>query len=110
MNNKCVSAVIGVILMVAIVVAIAGTVFLYVSSMIHDESSKEYISGYLTDIYHVTESKFCVTLDNDSYFVSFDKDKDEYYSFTVGNYYWFRIYLDTWTNEYCVTLVIEREV
>lgn len=74
MNNKGVSAVIGVILMVAITVAIAGTVYVYVSNMI-GSSTYEYIGtiDYLTEkeynLLHTTDEYYfsLMNIDNSDY-------------------------------------------
>ena len=102
-NKKAgVSAVIGVILMVAVTIAIAFTVYVYVNNMFVDVDYTEYISGNLTNIQYSSENKYLITLDNDSYVIGFDRYKDEFYSFTIGNFYTFRIAPDDTT-----TLVIE---
>lgn len=93
MDKKGVSAIIIVILMVAITVAIACTVYICLS--IYLESSEQYeqqdyIYGNLTSIQHIDENNFFVVLDNNTYILNFDRYEDEYYSFTVGNYYLIR--------------------
>lgn len=89
--------------MVAITVAVAFTVYVYVNDMrITAPKQPEYISGNLTNIQYSNENKFLITLNNDSYIVGFDRYADSYYSFTIGNFYTFRIAPDN-----LATLVIE---
>jgi flagellin-like protein len=66
MNNKGVSAVIGVILMVAITVAIAGTVYVYVSNMIGSSTTYEYIGT----IDYLTEKEYNLLHTTDEYYFS----------------------------------------
>ena len=93
MNNKGVSAVVGVILMVAITVGIACTVYVYVNDVLIDVENEqlEYISGNLTNIQHLNENNFFIMLDNDSYILTFDKYEYTQYSFTIDNFYMFRV-------------------
>lgn len=58
MNRRGVSAVIGVILMVAITVAIAATVFVYVQGLRDKQAEEVYFEGWVVDAYdkHVTIS------------------------------------------------------
>jgi len=101
--NKLISAIIGVILMVAITIARASVVFIYVSTMdILITEQPEYVSGNLTNIQYSNENKYLITLDNDSYIIGFDRYDDAFNSFTIGNFYMFRIAPDD-----IATLVIE---
>lgn len=81
MNNKSVSAVIGIILMLAIIVAIAATVYAYVSGIINDNvETAQYVEGNVTSVieYSVINgvinnveldnaTVYCVTLGNSQY-------------------------------------------
>lgn len=85
MNKKGVSAVIGVILMVAITVAIAGTVYVYVSDILYDNEEIN-ISGNITD-------KFIIGYQSPHYFFILDNTIELsvnvtiFYSYDVGEFY-----------------------
>lgn len=106
MNNKAFSALLGVIILVAITIAIASVVYVYVNNMRIDAPEQleqpEYISGNLTNIQYSSENKYLITLDNDSYIVGFAEISYDFYSFTIGDYYTIRL-----SPENIATLVIE---
>jgi len=92
-RNKGVSAVIGVILMVALTVAIAGTVYFYVTEIL-PKYEKEYdvhknIEGNLTEItysYANNDIDYFLTFDsNKTYFIydNFGWELENYYSLTI---------------------------
>jgi len=93
-RNKGVSAVIGVILMVAITVAIAGTVYFYVTTLLVKDDLLEYdvhknIEGNLTEItysYANNDIDYFLTFDNNkTYFIydNFGWELENYYSLTI---------------------------
>ena len=83
-NNKGVSAVIGVILMVAITVAIAGTVFVYVSQLETNNLAKEgTYKGNLTKLEFKHDDIFLLTLDSKNITVRVS----DVNALVVGNYY-----------------------
>jgi len=94
MDKRCVSEVIGVILMVAITVAIAATVYLYVGgffegglSTYNPNDIDVVISGNITEKFRTGQTGYLYyyfVLDN-----SFDINVNEtiYYSFNVGDFY-----------------------
>lgn len=84
MNNKGISAVIGVILMCAITVAIACTIFVYVTDLLPDY---EHIEGIVTDI----------NLDGSDVILEFDNIHDVRFNntsnyFTINHYYFIKYY------------------
>ena len=107
MNNKGVSVVVGVILTVAITVAIACTFIFILTVVLERQDYPEYISGNLTYIEHVNENKYLFTLDNDSYIFTFSTSGLNQYSFTIGNFYMFRLFYDSWDGNTHITLVVE---
>lgn len=80
MKNNSVSAVIGVVLMVVITVAIAATVYVYVSGLFNDtEIIETYVEGNVTSVVEYTimnnEIVYNVTLnDIDTYLMVFEND------------------------------------
>ena len=89
MNNKGISAVVGVILMVAITVAIATTVYVYVSDVAVDHKNTIEINEVLTNIsieYKYTDYKrleYChLTFGNDTY-----RLQNNDFKWIVGNTY-----------------------
>jgi len=108
MNNKGVSAVVGVILMVAITAAITCIVYLFASNRLIDVDYPDYISGNLTSIQHINENKYLFTLDNDSYILTFDVlPLYTQYSFTIDNFYMLRIRYDTIDHNIYIEWVVE---
>ena len=90
MNNKGVSAVIGVILMVAITVAIAGTVYVYVANIYdYGDAPEDDISGMVIDKYRFYTEVFILVIQNDSLDIIKEvyTDLDTFYSYDIGNYY-----------------------
>ena len=87
MNNKGVSAVIGVILMVAITVSIASTVYFYVSGIIepNDYQERRYsIEGQLENITLLNnKDKFRVVINN----MSYDLFIPHIFDFEIGKSY-----------------------
>ena len=87
MNNKAVNAVIGVFLMVAITVAIAATVYLYVSNTINSDEIP--IEGNVTDKLIVGSPGY----NNLEYWFIIDKsvevevDLGIFYDYEIGDYY-----------------------
>ena len=87
MNKKGVSAVVGVILMVAITVAVASTVYVYVSgTLLYEDES---IEGNVTDKIIVGSPGY---RNLDYWFIideTFDIEVDieTYYSYNIGDYY-----------------------
>jgi len=89
MNNKGVSAVIGVILMVVLTVAITGTVYFYVSTMYKTDSELILIEGNITDKLIVGSPGYNTLgywfiIDNG---FEIEVDIETYYSFNIGDYY-----------------------
>lgn len=90
MNDKCVSVVINVILLVAIILTIASIVFIYyhsVSGMVEDNVLNSDCVGNVTD-------KFVIGVDCYPVYNLVIEDRcrivvdiEEYYSFDVGDYY-----------------------
>lgn len=81
MNNKGVSAVVWVILMVAITVAIAGTVYVYVSNMIDAESYT-----YEGKIDFISEREYKTLHTEDEYYFSMMSLNDEDYAILLMGY------------------------
>ena len=95
MNNKAASEVIGVILMIAITIAIAATVYVYVSAKM-SESNIEHrsVSGNVTKIvtiYSNVDIDYNITFDyNNSFYINddpFEWKLGEYYSLELYRYY-----------------------
>ena len=86
MNNKGVSAVIGVILMIAITVAIASTVYVYVSGMIeYDEI--EITEGNITHKWkgnYLSQVIYYFEIDSN---IDVEVEKEIYFSYQIGDYY-----------------------
>ena len=86
MNKKGVSVVIGVILMIAITVAISSTVYVYVSGMIQHDSeileegniTYKWKGNYLSQVIYYFE------LDN---IKDVEVEKEIYFSYQIGDYY-----------------------
>ena len=86
MNKKGVSVTIGVILMIAITVAIASTVYVYVSGMIqHDSEISE--EGNITQKWkgnYDSQVIYYFELDN---IKDVEVEKEIYFSYEIGDYY-----------------------
>ena len=94
MNNKGVSVIIGVILMVAVTVAIASTVYFYVSGMIgnYDDDSFD-VEGNLTRVEKIVEDNgrvyYNLTFDfNESYIILQELNKNIW---ETGLYYYINL-------------------
>jgi flagellin-like protein len=93
MNNKSVSAVIGIILLVAITVAIASTVYVYVSHVydthVYDTENniiKQNISGNITEKFRTnTDTLYYYFVIDNSFDVSINESN--FYKYNVGDYY-----------------------
>jgi flagellin-like protein len=85
-NKNAVSAVIGVILMVAITVAIAATVYVYVASIYDGGEERIEVSGNVTKIVEVFDRgdvDFTITFDyNDTYIIV-----DDNFDWVLGQWY-----------------------
>lgn len=69
-DERAVSAVIGVILMVAITVAIAATVYVYVSGMISNSKTDDVVlCGYISDLPEEKNSFDILKIDNKIYII-----------------------------------------
>ena len=108
MNNKGVSAVIGIILMVVITVAIALTVYVYVDSLLREpEIERVYISGNVTKIEKIYSGDvdYRITFDYNNTYLIGNADMDwvlgKHYNMTI----WRSEYLDKWIiEEYVLTV------
>jgi flagellin-like protein len=88
-KNKGVSAVVGVILMVAITVAIAFTTYVYVSDALTDKEYL-YVEGNVTDkytegSYNASGVTFYLVLDYDNKVIV---PRDTYNEYDIGDYYY----------------------
>ena len=86
MNNKGVGAVIGVILMVAITVAIATATYLWIDNMIGESEVQEEFSGNITEKFRTGSDYVYYHFVIDD---SFDLRVTEtiYYKYDIGDYY-----------------------
>lgn len=87
-NNKAVSAVIGVILMVAITVAIACTVYVYVANIIESgETAEGVYEGYLLEHRYKGDNDYFLKLNttNGDVFLNVSIEFNTF--FEDGNYY-----------------------
>jgi len=107
MNKKGVSAVMGVILMVAITVAIAATVYLYISGFFGGgitpyEEKIVYVRGNVTRIEKIInywDTDYNITFDyNNTYRISNNENIWE-----IGNYYELTLSYNKYGNDYDIT-------
>lgn len=92
MNNKGVSAVIGIILMTTLTVAIAATVFYYVNVISDSDKTFSTIEGNCTT-FEYSNDVYTVTFDSGETIKFFD---GQGINWQIGNYY----NLSIWTREY----------
>ena len=111
MDNKGVGAVIGIILMFAITVAIAGTVYIYIDGVLKEPKTENiFVYGNVTKIEKIYGDggiDYRITFDyNNTYLIG-----NENFDWEIGQYYnmslWRSEYLNKWLIKEYILLVEE---